>query len=431
MHHTMRLFALALVFAATSLGWLVLAAVTSTRASEQESSLYGRVGELWGTPHHQQAPALTVRWMEVERRTQVVTAPNGKESTREELVPVERSAAVSPGSTSINVDMREDIRRKGLMWFPLYDLDFEGRWTYVHEGDNTGTLDVAWRFPDPGGFYDGFRLAVDGVDQTDSVTGQVAMKSVAIAPGQTVTIEVAYTTRGTAEWSYQPTEGVGEIEAFALTMNTDFRDIDYPQGALSPTTRVETDAGWTLTWDFDRLVSGNGMGMVVPCPIQPGELASRLALSAPISLLLFMVWIHVLGLLKNIDVHPINHAFLAAAFFSFHMLFGYTADHLTTEAAFALSSVVSVALVVTYLVRVVSPRFAVVEAGGAQLVYLVGFAGAHFLDGMTGLTLTVIGVATLFALMQLTAHIRWTELFASDAAPTPHSLPPANPASTA
>ena len=39
---------------------------------------------------------------------------------------------------------------------------------------------------------------------------------------------------------------------------------------------------------------------------------------------------------------------------------------------------------------VVSARFAFVEAGLAQIVYLIGFSLAHFWDGFTGLTVTVL-----------------------------------------
>jgi inner membrane protein involved in colicin E2 resistance len=136
-----------------------------------------------------------------------------------------------------------------------------------------------------------------------------------------------------------------------------------------------------------------------------------MSFSAPISLGLFMLWIQVLALLRGLDVHPVNHVFLAAAFFSFHLLFGYTADRLPVEAAFALSAAVSVGLVVSYLRLVVGPRFAWREAGIAQLVYLVGFSLAHFWEGWTGLTVTVLGILTLFAVMQLTGRIRWTEVF--------------------
>jgi hypothetical protein len=71
-----------------------------------------------------------------------------------------------------------------------------------------------------------------------------------------------------------------------------------------------------------------------------------------------------------------------------------------------------VVLVVSYLRLVVGPRFAFVEAGLAQLLYLVGFSLAHFWEGFTGLTVTVLGIVTLFALMQLTGRIKWAEVLA-------------------
>jgi len=68
--------------------------------------------------------------------------------------------------------------------------------------------------------------------------------------------------------------------------------------------------------------------------------------------------------------------------------------------------------VVSYLRLVVSRRFAFVEAALAQLVYLVGFSLAHFWDGFTGLTTTVLAIATLYLMMQLTGRVRWSEALA-------------------
>jgi inner membrane protein involved in colicin E2 resistance len=90
-------------------------------------------------------------------------------------------------------------------------------------------------------------------------------------------------------------------------------------------------------------------------------------------------------------------------------LFSYAVDHLEVVPAFVLSSAVSVVLVVSYLRLVVSARFAFVEAAAAQVVYLIGFSVAHFWDGFTGLTVTVLSILTLFLLMQLTGRIRWSE----------------------
>ena len=37
---------------------------------------------------------------------------------------------------------------------------------------------------------------------------------------------------------------------------------------------------------------------------------------------------------------------------------------------------------------------------------------AHFLQGFTGLAVTICGIVTLFGIMQLTGRIKWTEKFA-------------------
>jgi len=105
--------------------------------------------------------------------------------------------------------------------------------------------------------------------------------------------------------------------------------------------------------------------------------------------------------------------FLAAAFFAFHLLLAYLVDHISIHLAMVIASLVSIALVVSYLRLVVGARFATVEAGGAQLIYLVLFSYAFFWKGFTGLSITIISVVTLFAVMQATGRIRWSEKLAS------------------
>jgi len=61
-------------------------------------------------------------------------------------------------------------------------------------------------------------------------------------------------------------------------------------------------------------------------------------------------------------------------------------------------------------------RFAALEAGTAQLIYLVLFSYAFFWKGFTGLAITVIAIITLFVVMQATGRIRWSERFAARAA---------------
>ena len=51
------------------------------------------------------------------------------------------------------------------------------------------------------------------------------------------------------------------------------------------------------------------------------------------------------------------------------------------------------------------------QALAAQLVYLVAFSYAFFFEGLTGLAVTIGAVLTLLVLMQMTARVRWAEVF--------------------
>lgn len=422
MNGVLRILALVFVFCLASVAWMGLGGIMSSRTSRQGVELVGRVHDLWGQPQAQQAPTLTFSWSElvttadplVDERGRAVLGPDGQPIMKQQWVTHTRPQR--PAGTDLVVDLDLDQRRKGLMWYSLYDVDFTGTWTWTCDEPVPGTLSFVLQLPVATGSYDAFALEVDGEDVSSRavpVNGQIQV-DLPVQPGQALTFRVHYRSRGMDQWSYHPTSGAGQVDAFSLVATTDFADIDFPAYTMSPSTRQQKDGGWVLSWTFDRLVTGDGMGVTMPSRIQPGPLAAEMAFSAPVSLGLFMLWITVLGLLKGIEVHPVNHLFLAAAFFSFHLLFGYTADHLPVEQAFALASVVSVVLVTSYLRLVVGPRFALVEAGLAQLLYLVGFSLAHFWEGFTGLTVTVLGIVTLFALMQLTGRIRWARVLSGE-----------------
>jgi hypothetical protein len=97
----------------------------------------------------------------------------------------------------------------------------------------------------------------------------------------------------------------------------------------------------------------------------------------------------------------------------------YLVDHISIHWAFVICSAVSVFLVVSYLRLVVGIRFAAVEAGLAQLIYLVLFSYAFFFKGFTGLAVTIGSIITLFVVMQMTGRIKWAEKFVAGPVPPP------------
>jgi inner membrane protein involved in colicin E2 resistance len=414
MHPFVRLAGIICVFVLAAIGWLILGGVTSSRSTEQRSTLDGRVADLWGSPQTQSAPAFELRWTEQETKTEQITDAAGKTSTRKTVETVTRVRPMDPAQSRITVDLHLDQRRKGLLWFPLYDVGFRGAWTYQHAEPEPRDLVLTFTLPVKSGIYDDFRFVVDGFDLAPRLRPKegVVATTVPVKSGQTVRFEVGYRSRGMGEWTYRPTNEVGQLEDFQLRMSTDFADIDFPKLTMSPSHKEAKGKGYELEWKFARLVAGYGIGMTMPSHVQPGDLAARMSFSAPISLGLFLVFMYVVTLLRRIEVHPVNYLFVAAAFFSFNLLFGYTADRLPVEIAFALSSAVSLGLVASYLRLVVGSRFALVEAGLAQLTYQVGFSIAHFSEGYTGLSITVLVILTLFLLMQLTGRLSWSSVFA-------------------
>ena len=416
MRSALRLFSIAAIFAVTCIAWVVLGGVMSSRSGTQSYELRSRVSDLWGQPQEQTGPALAFEWTPTKEVVRTETVKGVEHQVREQVNLEPQKLDVSVAATRVDVDLHLDQRLKGLVWYSLYDVGFHGAWTYVHAEPEVGKLRVRFRFPDAQGMYDAFAFTVDGKVQDLRPKDGVVETVVPVQPGQHVEIGVTYKSRGLDSWRYVPDPGVVSLKDFRLAMTTDFPEIDFPSATLSPSQRTRSGDGWKLLWAFEHVVTGHAIGMSMPTRLQPGQLAAQLSFSAPISLGFFFVLLLVLGRLRGLDLHPVNYVFVSAAFFSFHLLFAYSVDHLHLVLAFVLSSATSVLLVVSYLRLVVSSRFAFVEAAGAQLVYLIGFSLAHFWEGFTGLAVTVLSILTLFLLMQLTGKVRW-------GAPAPLPLP--------
>jgi inner membrane protein involved in colicin E2 resistance len=190
-------------------------------------------------------------------------------------------------------------------------------------------------------------------------------------------------------------------------MSTSFPNVDFPAGSTSPSEHSVRNGRWHGEWKFSSLVSGAPIGVEMPKLLNPGPLASKVTFFAPLSLLFFFFVVAILALVRKRDLHPMHYLLLGCAFFAFHLLFAYLVDHLDIAASFAIASAVSVFLVVSYARLFVGWRFALLEMGLSQLVYLVLFSLTFFWEGYTGLAITIGAVLTLFLVMQLTGRFEF------------------------
>ena len=409
-----RIIAIAIIYVFTALAWSILGTTIFSRTYSLDESLKGRVASIWGAPHVQKPPKASTT-KDVAKKIEVVE--NGKTIVRNEKHYVVAPVQLEGSKLSVALDLEH--RQKGLLWYSTYKVVFAADYQLKNTTD-IESVDFVVTLPTAQASFDEMIVAFDGVPVAFVNEKSTLRGSTRIARGATAVLSVKYRSQGLDIWRYHFGDEVSQVRNFQLKMTTNFKDIDFPDNTLAPARKKETNNGWELVWESKNLLSGFQIGMIMPEKLQPGPLAGRISYFAPVSLLFFFFLLFIITTLRGIELHPMNYFFLACAFFAFHLLLAYLVDHISIHTAFVVCSVVSLALVISYLRLVVGIRFAAIEAGVAQLVYLVLFSYAFFFKGFSGLAVTIGSILTLFLVMQLTGRIRWSERFASrSAVPTP------------
>lgn len=407
-----RLAAIAVIFFGTSIAWSVLGASLIERTGQFDGRLKQEVELLWGGQHRQVAPNASIQRPVVETQIVEKKDENGRMVRNELKVPALRTIPAALESTHATVDLDLEHRQKGLLWYATYTVTFRSTYTFRNPDNELRELQVRFPLPAKDALFDDFVFAIDGrpANLANDVSKEVVAHAQAPAAG-VVTAEVQYRSRGLGNWTYAfGPGGVARVRDFNLIMHTNFRDIDFPAGTVSPVVKTETPNGWTLTWAFANLISGQSIGMALPQKLNPGPIAARITFFAPVSLLFFLAVMVMVGATSGPSLHPMHFWFLAAAFFAFHLLLAYLVDHVSVHVAFAGAATVSLVLVVSYLRLVTGMRDAL-KAGVAQAIFLVLFSYAFFFEGFTGLAITIGAILTLFALMQMTARVSWDDVF--------------------
>jgi len=408
-----RIAAITFIFLCTAVAWAILGATIFQRTYDLGSTSESRVASTWGTPQNQLLPSAS---FEQQVPKKEVTTQDGK---RTETVTQETITTPLPlESSHLNVDLNLNHRQKGLLWYSTYHVAFDGAYAFQNFSDKDQNVTFTLSFPTAQTVYDDLVFTVDDAPVALKNENNSASGTAKVGAGKTAYLKVGYKSQGLNNWRYSfGNSNVAQVRDFSLKMTTNFKDIDFPDNTLSPSQKTETSDGWILDWNYKNLVSGYQIAMAMPEKLQPGPLAGRISFFAPVSLFFFFFLMLIITTLRGIELHPMNYFFLAAAFFSFHLLLAYLVDHISIHLAFGICSAVSVFLVVSYLRLVVGLRFATREAALAQFIYLVAFSYAFFLKGFTGLAITIGSILTLFVVMQATGKIRWRERFSPQAPP--------------
>ncbi|MEO6598824.1 MAG: inner membrane CreD family protein [Polyangiaceae bacterium] len=415
-----RFLAIAVIWLGCTVAWLILGGTLNLRTDSLSGSLNNEVNALWGPPGRQAPPLANYPRIDTSEEVTVEQRPEGnvrKVVQHETKVDVPLRLDASDVHAKLNLEQQ----RKGLMWFPTYSVDFNAEYVFLNDG--LGAHEVNVHFPlgmsgvtevnGRSGFqnsasFDGFAV-LDGQGRAVDfqIDGAEASFKRHFAPEERQTFRIVYRTRGTASFRYLMAEGAGRVHHLKVRIETNFPNVDFPVDTLSPTSRTVTATAFSGTWQFDSLISSSAIGIDLPQLLNPGPLATKVTLFAPVSLLFFFFVVAVLGQVHGHKLHPMHYFLLSCAFFAFHLLFAYLVDRLSIGASFAVASGVSLFLVVSYARLFVGWKFALREMGVAQLLYLVLFSYTFFWDGFTGLAITIGAICTLFFVMQVTGRTNW------------------------
>ncbi|MEZ4298764.1 MAG: inner membrane CreD family protein [Polyangiaceae bacterium] len=430
-----RLIAIGVIWLGCAIAWLVLGSALVVRSGEASSDMTMEVQKLWGPPMQQMPPRAMMPAPPPPAAPAAPAAP-ATEGRRDEAPPpppardgaLVAAQGVDLEGSELAVRLSLTHRQKGLLWFPTYEVDFAGRYAFTNHREEAES--VTFEFPLQAGdvVYDGFAITdADGQAIDVQIRDGAARFSRELQPGSSIEYNVKYRSRGTSSWQYALTAGTGKVNRFSLKLDTDFEDIDFLPGSLSPSTRKTEASASHAEWQFDSLIASSTIGLEMPQKVNPGPLASRITFFAPVGLLFFFFVTAIFAAAQKRDIHPLNYLFFGCAFFAYHLLFSYLVDHLAIGPSLAIASVVSVLLLVTYARLFVGWRFALREMGIAQALYLVLFSVTFLWKGFTGLSITVGAILSLFVMMQITGRSRWNEALAPRPPSRPEPGPPGVP----
>lgn len=388
----LRILAIAVITLCTAAAWFVLGSAITVRTDNSGAQLGGEVTDVWGPALAQKHPAAFI----------LPSTGTGKR------------LEIKPSRSEVKISLHYEPKKRGLLWHRTYGVEFSADYEFANPTPIAQTVYVQLPLPAKNTSYTNFSFTLGDAAPRQTAPADGTITEAVLVPAKgTVPLHVAYASRGMDSWRYLFPDA-SRVRQFELSMTTDFDEINFPQGTGSPTSRKTVER--LFTWSYPDVLSAPAIGMDMPKVLNAGPVASRISFFAPVSLVFFFAVLLIVGMIRGVNLHPMNYFLLAAGCFAFQLLFAYLVDLLPIQASFGIASAVSLVLVCGYI-GITAGRRLFWIALPAQLAYMVLFSYSFFFDGLTGLTITIGAIMTLAMLMLLTARMDWEKTFRDGVSP--------------
>ncbi|MGA6955486.1 MAG: hypothetical protein WBY73_10290, partial [Candidatus Acidiferrales bacterium] len=154
-----RIVAIALIWVCTAIAWAILGSTIFYRTySSDAPQLKARVASSWGTPQEQTPPTAGY---EIVTHKQVAATQDGAPVVRDvqektwNALPIEKSR--------VNAALWLDYRRKGLLWYSTYQVDFVGAYEFSNASDQPQRVTFKMKLPAEQAVYDNLTFVLNDV----------------------------------------------------------------------------------------------------------------------------------------------------------------------------------------------------------------------------------------------------------------------------
>lgn len=360
----------------------VLSVQIADRTQFADSELRRDVMERWGAPIVQPAPSLRY-------------VPSGTVFTS--------LAAMALESQDIQVAARMSYRKRGLIYFSGFELDFSG--TYVAKNAQEHDIDVVFVFPvslDKNQvLLSDLNFAVDGVESPIQLAkeGDKLVWTGRLEPGAERRFKIHFSGRGLDQFTYvlDPSMPVRQLTLqLGISGGSNY---DYAFGVVPATSTRSENEQTQLEWRFTSLESGVPLGVTLPSIRSYDQLVATMARRSLASFLLFWAVFALLLAKQGRSTVFYESYMVAAGWGLFPVLLAYLAAFLPFAPACAFALVLISSLLVWFTGRLVPGETRQLTALVAASLWIPTLA--ILLEGYTGLVYTL----EIFALLAATMHL--------------------------
>src|SRR5215813_3830448 len=233
-----RIGAVVFIFICTSVAWMILGGTIFTRTDSTGALSESRVESTWGSPQVQRPPE--ARWYERQVNEEPVFE-GGKTVIRRSTTTKTVNLELEQSRLKVNFNL--DHRKKGLLWYSTYAVDFAGEYLFRNDTAEAHVTTFTFPLPAQNAAYDNLSLKINGAPMKFTTAANVVTADLSIPAHDVAHLAAVYHSQGMDDWRYSFGENVSSVRDFQLEMSTNFKKIDFPDNTLSPTRKEEAGNG--------------------------------------------------------------------------------------------------------------------------------------------------------------------------------------------